>query len=148
MITDIIDKQLLLPNMAATTREELLKEFSLAISRRHPQLDAAIIESVFCERESLGSTAMGYGVALPHGRTPLLQQFVLSVGISTAPIDFGASDGIPCRIFFALLSPEGMAAQHLFLLSQIARRAKHPSFRSWLLMAKSPEQVYDTLISS
>ncbi len=103
--------------------------------------DSGALVGILLAREALGTTAVGDGVAVPHGKVPGLAAPALVVGRSPDGVDFEALDGEPCRIFFLILAPEGGAGVHLKLLSQIARRAKDPDFRAELLAAPDASRM-------
>jgi len=91
------------------------------------------------EREDCLSTGFGYGVAIPHGRTPTLSGLSLVAGRSGAPIDFGAVDGQPVRLFFLVAGPESAAADQVRALARIARLVRRDYLRERLLKAGSAE---------
>jgi PTS system nitrogen regulatory IIA component len=97
------------------------------------------------EREQLGSTGIGLGVAIPHCKLDGLKQGVVAVGMVPEGIDFGAVDGQPVRIFFLVISPSGAPAEHLQMLAAISRWVKTGSNASRLLALHDPAQVYDLL---
>ena len=94
------------------------------------------------EREKLGSTGIGDGIAIPHGKLKGLDRLVISFGRSRQGIDFDAIDGKPVHIFFLLMAPESSTGQHLKALAKISRMLKDPDFRSDLMAAKSAEEIY------
>ena len=91
------------------------------------------------EREDCQSTGFGHGVAIPHARTPTLSALTLVAGLTPQPIDFGALDGMPVRLFFLLAGPETMAASQVRALARIARLVRREYVRDRLLEAGTPE---------
>ena len=91
------------------------------------------------EREDCLSTGFGYGVAIPHGRTPTLGGLALVAGRAGAPIDFGAVDGLPVRLFFLVAGPESAAADQVRALARIARLVRKDYLRERLLKASTGE---------
>lgn len=147
-IAEYLAEEAVLPNLDARTGEEVLAELTAPLHPLHPELDGLDLVRILRERENLGSTAVGDGVAIPHGKVPDLSAPALAVGLSKEGIDFAAPDGKPCHIFFLILTPAADAAwQHLRLLAQIARRAKDPIFRSEVLLAKNRDQLRLALIA-
>lgn len=144
-LADILSQEAVLPDMEAQNREEALEELTRPLLALHPALAGFDIVHALCEREHMGSTAVGEGVAIPHGKVPGLQSLALAVGRSLAGIDFNAPDKKTCHLFFLILAPESGAGQHLKLLAQIARRARDPVFRSEALLAKNRAQLWRTL---
>jgi PTS system nitrogen regulatory IIA component len=144
-IAEILPRQAVLPDLRAANRDAVLAELLDPLQTLHPELRAFDLLDALCAREKLGSTAVGEGVAIPHGKVPGLGMVLLAVGRSRKGIDFAASDGEPCYLFFLILAPEYGAGQHLRLLAQIARRAKDPLFRSEMLLAETSEQLWQTI---
>ncbi|HEY7877825.1 MAG TPA: PTS sugar transporter subunit IIA [Gemmatimonadaceae bacterium] len=89
------------------------------------------------ERESVLSTGIGGGVAIPHGKTPHVDQLVLAAGVAPVPVDFDALDGKPVQLFFLLVGPESAAGAHVKALSRISRLLRRESFRASLVAAQS-----------
>lgn len=130
----------MLPFMRAADKQEAVAELAAPLAVRFG-LDSGVLVGILMAREALGTTAVGDGVAVPHGKVPGLAAPALAVGRSPDGVDFEAPDGEPCRIFFLILAPEGGAGVHLKLLSQIARRAKDPDFRAELLAAPDASRM-------
>jgi mannitol/fructose-specific phosphotransferase system IIA component (Ntr-type) len=92
------------------------------------------------ERESVLSTGIGDGVAIPHGRTPRLESLVLAAGVSEVPVEFGALDGRPVQLCFLLAGPESAAGAHVRTLGRISRLLNRPGLRDALRRARSPDE--------
>jgi len=105
-------------------------------------VDAQKLLDTLLEREKLGSTGIGEGVAIPHGKVPGLPGLIASFGRSVQGIDFRAIDGRPTHLFFALFAPENSAGAHLKALARISRIFKNPAFRESILRAPSAEEIY------
>lgn len=144
-LADILPQEAVLPELESQNREAVLWELARPLLALYPELVGSDIVKALCERENMGSTAVGEGVAIPHGKVPGLRHLALAVGRSRAGIDFNAPDNELCHIFYLILSPEAGAGHHLRLLAQIARRAKDPVFRSEVLLAESRTQLWQTL---
>lgn len=110
--------------------------------------DYADVLAAVEDREAVLSTGIGYGVALPHGRTPSVPDLALVCGRSERPIAFEAIDGEPVRLFFLLVSPERCAGQHVKALSRIARLVRRESLRGQLLAARSAAAFYQALVDA
>ncbi len=94
------------------------------------------------DREKLGSTGIGEGVAIPHGKVPGLPGLMASFGRAPEGVDFRAIDGKPTYLFFALFAPENSAGAHLKALARISRIFKNPSFRDAILRAGTGPEIY------
>ena len=102
-------------------------------------------------REQLGSTGIGHGVAIPHGRMPDLAAPMLALARHAEGIDFEAIDGNPVHIVLLLLVPDADDRQHLELLAQLARNLQQDGFRRQIMEAASPEMIvslFDETITS
>jgi len=108
----------------------------------HQKLDSEATLNVLFEREKLGSTGIGEGIAIPHGKITGLDQLILSFGRSAVGIDFDAMDGKPVHLFFLLIAPENSAGQHLKTLAKISKMLKDSVFRTKLMAAKSKDELY------
>ncbi|HXF95379.1 MAG TPA: PTS sugar transporter subunit IIA [Gemmatimonadales bacterium] len=97
------------------------------------------------ERERQFPTGIGYGVAVPHGKTPALANLGVVAGTSPAPVPYESIDGEPVRLFFLLAGPESLAGQHVKVLSRISRLVRREPVRQRLLEARTPEEFYRTL---
>ena len=147
IITEYLKKEAVLPHLQAITRKDVMAEMVLPLIHLQPILANYDVVSALCEREGLGTTAVGEGVAIPHCKVPVASNLTLAVGKSTVGVDFDAPDKELCHIFFLILAPENMAGQHLRLLAHIARRVKDSVFRSEILLSQSREQMWQTVIA-
>jgi mannitol/fructose-specific phosphotransferase system IIA component (Ntr-type) len=97
------------------------------------------------ERERQFPTGIGYGVAVPHGKTPALPNLIAVAGTSLAPVPYETVDGEPVRLFFLLAGPESQAGAHVKALSRISRLVRREPIRARLLGAQTPEEFYRVL---
>jgi len=100
---------------------------------------------VLMERERLGSTGIGDGIGIPHGKLKNLNQLVLGFGLSRRGANFESMDNRPTHIFFLLLTPENSAGLHLKLLARLSRLLKNEDFKSQLMQATRPEEIIDII---
>jgi len=144
-IAEFLSPQSVTSELTARTKADALMELSSALVRAHPELRADRLVEVLLEREKLGSTGIGDGVAIPHGKLNGLPHLLASFGVSKAGIDFDAIDGKPSHLFFTLVAPENSAGIHLKALARISRLFKSPPFRDAILQAGSAQQMYDLI---
>lgn len=129
----------------ANSKKRLLEKLSLLLENDAPEVDNhAAFQSLF-ERERLGSTGVGNGVALPHGRVKGLREAVGAIGILKKAIDYDAVDNQPVKLVFALLVPEEATEEHLQLLAQLAKLFSDKKNRDHLLNANNRDDVYNFL---
>ncbi len=97
------------------------------------------------ERERQFPTGIGYGVAVPHGKTPVLSGLGIVAGTAVEPVPYETIDGQPVRLFFLLAGPESLAGMHVKALSRISRLVRREGVRARLLEARTPQEFYRTL---
>jgi nitrogen PTS system EIIA component len=141
-ITDMFRKQYIIEDLKAKSKRAVLAELSEIFTRDHSGIQSEAMVDVLLDREKLGSTGIGDGIAIPHGKLKGLDSLVISFGRSREGIDFDAIDGKPVHIFFLLMAPESSTGQHLKALAKISRMLKDQEFRSDLLSARSAEEIY------
>ena len=144
-ILDILDKECIIPELRSRTKEEVLEELTGALLSCKTNLDKEALVEVLLERERLGSTGIGDGIAIPHGKVQDLDELVLSFGRSTEGIEFDSMDGRPTHLFFLLIAPENSAGIHLRALAKISRLLKSGQFRQRLLEAETSEALFQVI---
>jgi PTS system nitrogen regulatory IIA component len=141
-IAEFLREDLILPELRSTDKVGVLREMCEALARAYPQLSAARLTETLLEREKLGSTGVGEGVAIPHGKLAGLPGLLAAFGRSRQGIDFAAIDQKPTYLFFVLFAPENSAGVHLKALARISRLFKSPQFRSSILEARDAAQIH------
>jgi len=141
-IVDILPEALVVPSLQGRTKDEVLHELAVALAAAHPGVDAARLVDVLRERERLGSTAIGDGIAIPHGKWAGLQSVVAVFGRHPEGVDFDSLDGRPTHLFFLLVAPEDSVGQHLKALARVSRLLKDAAFRQALVSTAEPQQLY------
>jgi nitrogen PTS system EIIA component len=145
-ISEFLSPQAVIADMQARTKSDVLRELSAALVRAHPQLQEERLVEVLREREKLGSTGIGEGVAIPHGKLPGMTQLLATFGVSREGLDFEAIDGKPTHLFFALVAPENSAGVHLKALARISRLFKNPRFRAAILEAPTAADIHALIV--
>jgi len=137
-LSSFISPDSVIPSLKAKTKKQLLQELSVRASRLTGVPEREIFD-VLLQRERLGSTGLGQGIAIPHGKLAGLKRIVGIFARLAEPIDFDAVDGDKVDIVFLLLAPEGAGADHLKALARISRLLKDERFRGRLLSAEDAE---------
>jgi len=119
-ITDLVAPEAILPALKVNNKKQALQELAARAAELTGQNERSIFE-VLLQREKLGTTAVGYGVAIPHGKLPKLEKIFGLFARLDRPIDFEAMDGQPVDLVFLLLAPEGAGADHLKALARVSR---------------------------
>jgi PTS system nitrogen regulatory IIA component len=144
-IEDILTEELVLADLGARSKPDVLVELADAVAKRHPELDKIRLVGALEDRERLNSTALGDGVAIPHGKLPLLKRVFAAFGRSRAGVDFQSLDGKPTHLFFLLVAPDDSAGAHLKALARISRLLKDAAFRTRLLEAPDAHALWTTI---
>lgn len=144
-ITDLLNPAAIVGDIKATEKNGVLAELTDAIVKATGNLDRNEIIKVLQERELLGSTGIGEGVAIPHGKLKNIDQLLLSFGRSRKGIDFDSMDGKPAHLFFLLVAPEESVGVHLKTLARISKLLKNPAVRRRLLEVSGDESLYQII---
>ena len=144
-MSDFLDPRAVVSDLKAANKKEVLEELCTALVSLHPTLDRDRMVGILLDRERLGSTGVGEGVAIPHGKMGDLEGLIACFGRSTRGVAFDAVDDQPVSLFFLLFAPENSAGVHLKALAKISRLLERPSVREELLQAGSKEDVYAIL---
>jgi nitrogen PTS system EIIA component len=141
-IVDLIRRDMVVPALQATDKRGILEELAGYMAGHHPRIERATLSRVLIEREQLASTAIGEGVAIPHGKLGSVGEIVACLGRAPAGVEFDSMDGQPTFLFFVLVAPESSTGAHLKALARISRVFKDPEFRRRLLAAPDAESMY------
>ena len=141
-ITDILTEDMVVPAVRGRTKGDIINELAGVVVAGHPEIDRARLVQALEDRERLNSTALGEGVAIPHGKLPGLRRVVAAFGRSPAGVDFQSLDGKPTHLFFLLVAPEDSAGAHLKALARISRLLKDDAFRRRLIEASTANELY------
>jgi PTS system nitrogen regulatory IIA component len=143
-ILDVLSLEAISVDLKAKDKRGVLNELVAPV----PKLTGVTHEDlvkVLMERERLGSTGIGGGIGIPHGKLKKLSALFMGFGLSRRGVSFESMDGRPTHIFFLLLTPENAAGLHLKMLARISRLLKNEEFKSQLMQANSPEDVIDVI---
>lgn len=142
--SDLLSPEAVLPSLRAHNKKQLLHDLA-ARAGQLTGLPAARIFEILIERERLGSTGMGQGIAIPHGRVPGLSKLAGAFARLEAPVAYGATDDQPVDLVFLLLSPEHAGADHLKALARISRLLRNHSVCEKLRATPEAEALYALL---
>jgi PTS system nitrogen regulatory IIA component len=131
----------LLQDITATDKLGVLREFADELRSKGKVHDAEELVRILVEREALGSTGIGDGVAIPHGKLPFLSDMIVAFGRSRSGVDFESLDNKPAHLFFLLVTPVDKPGDHLKTLARISRILKNPSLRESLKCAQRREDL-------
>jgi len=140
-ILDNLKPQAIVPELKATDKNGVLNELSAVLAEVSGASQEEMVR-VLLDRERLGSTGIGGGVAIPHGKLQSLDSLLLAFGRSREGVDFEAMDGKPTHLFFLLLAPEDSTGGHLKMLARISRLLKDSVFRESLMNAGNGNDLY------
>jgi PTS system nitrogen regulatory IIA component len=139
-ICDVLDKRSILPDLKSRNKKGILEELVVPVAEI-AGVSQKDLTKVLMERERLGSTGIGGGIGIPHGKMKNLESLVLGFGLSRKGVDFESLDGQPTHIFFLLITPENNTGLHLKLLARISRILKNDPFKNRLLGAADGDEI-------
>ena len=140
-ISGLLKKEFVLEHLKAKSKQEALAELAGVFEKGEIKCDSGAMLRVLMEREKLGSTGIGDGIAIPHGKLAGLDEIMVAFGRSREGIAFEALDGKPVHLFFLLMAPQNSAGRHLKVLAKISRMLKDGGFRKKLLEAKMHDDL-------
>ena len=147
-ILDFLRSDCIIGSMQASSKDEALSELLAPILAANPHLDKKQILQTILDREKLGSTGLGDGVAIPHGKFEGLDRLAASFGRSQKGIDFSSMDNKPAYLFFMLIAPKDCAGDHLKALARISRIFKDPLLTNNLRQAEDSNEIFRLLEES
>jgi nitrogen PTS system EIIA component len=143
-LADLVAQNAVVPALKVNNKKQAIQELAARAAQLTGTSERVILE-ILQQREKLGSTAVGNGVAIPHGKLPQLGQLFGMFARLARPIDFEALDGQPVDLVFLLLAPEGAGADHLKALARIARLLRDPEVARKLRESDSADALYTVL---
>jgi nitrogen PTS system EIIA component len=144
-VVDFLQPECVVASLEATTKPAVLAELSQRLARTAPGVDAEVLRHVLEERELLASTAIGDGIAIPHGKLDSVGHLVGVLGRAVKGIEFDSIDGKPTHLVFMLVAPASSTGVHLKALARLSRLFRDPDFRQRLLAAPSGEAMYQVI---
>jgi len=143
-IIDVLPKEAILADLKAVDKKGVLEELAIPVANISGVNHEDLVK-VLMERERLGSTGIGEGIGIPHGKVKDLDSLILGFGLSRKGVDFDSMDGLPAHIFFLLITPENSTGLHLKLLARISRILKNDPFKEKLLHANSRDEIHSII---
>jgi PTS system nitrogen regulatory IIA component len=146
-LTDLVASNAILPALKANNKKKVVQELAARAAALTGQSERTILE-ILLQREKLGSTAVGNGVAIPHGKLAKLARLFGLFARLERPVNFEALDGQPVDLVFLLLAPESAGADHLKALARVARLLRDPEIARKLRESRDAEALYAVLAMS
>jgi len=144
-LTDVLGEDQIIADLQGRGKRAVMEELCQLLVNKNPRLETKRLMEVLVEREKLGSTGIGDGIAIPHGKLPEVDNLLLSFGRSLAGVDFDSLDGKPAHLFFLVVAPENSAGVHLKALARISRLLKSHAVRRELMEAKDEAGVFGVI---
>jgi nitrogen PTS system EIIA component len=145
-LSDLISTDTVIPSLTSQDKVSVLAELVEPLCRQNKDLDPDRLVRILIEREKLGSTGIGDGIAIPHGKVDQTESLLVSFGRSVQGIDFDSMDGKPAHLFFLLLAPETSAGSHLTALAKLSRLLKNSSVREKLMEAEDSDTIHQLIM--
>jgi len=143
-LTDLVAPSAIIPALKISSKKQAIQELATRAAELTGQNEKAILE-ILLQREKLGSTAVGNGVAIPHGKLPKLTRLFGLFARLNKPIDFEALDNQPVDLIFLLLAPESAGADHLKALARVARQLRDPEIARRMRESNDADALYAVL---
>ena len=143
-LNDIVAMNAVIPALKVNSKKQALQEIAARAAELSGLPERTVFETLL-QREKLGSTGIGHGIAIPHGKLPKLERLFGLFARLDRPIDFESLDGQPVDLVFLLLAPEGAGADHLKALARVARLLRDPDTASKLRDSRDADAIYAVL---
>ncbi|MFK5954655.1 MAG: PTS sugar transporter subunit IIA [Desulfobacterium sp.] len=143
-ISEILHRSAIIADLKSNDKKGVLEELAAAVSGM-TETDSQHILKVLLEREQLGSTGIGGGIGIPHGKLNAINSIVVGFGLSRGGVDFDSLDNKPVHIFFLLITPENSTGSHLKVLAQISRLLKQNDFKDRLMKAENVDDIVQVI---
>ena len=143
-ILDVLQQDAIVSDLKSQDKKGVLEELVEPVARIAGVKPDDLVR-VLLERERLGSTGIGGGIGIPHGKLKDLDTLVLGFGLSRRGVDFESMDGNPTHIFFLLVTPENSTGLHLKVLARISKLLKHEPFKDRLMTAKDTQEIISVI---
>lgn len=143
-ILDVLKKESIISNLKSRDKKGILEELVAPIALI-TEINHKDLVRVLMDREKLGSTGIGGGIGIPHGKLKQLETLALGFGLSRKGVDFESMDNLPTHIFFLLVTPENSTGLHLKMLARISKILKHDNFKEKLLNAANGDEIFSII---
>jgi len=143
-ILDVLQKESIISDLKSQDKKGILEELVAPIARITGVNHKDLVR-VLMDREQLGSTGIGGGIGIPHGKLKQLESLALGFGLSRKGVDFESMDNQPTHIFFLLVTPENSTGLHLKMLARVSRILKHDQFKAKLLSAANTDEIFSII---
>ena len=144
-LIDILTQDCIVPDLKGRVKREVLEEMAAEVTFKFAGLNKERLLEVILERERLGSTGIGYGVAIPHARLKGLNSVIILFGRSLSGVEFQALDERPAHLFFLIVAPEDSTTAHIKILARISRLLQDAVLRNRLMVASTQEEIYSII---
>jgi PTS system nitrogen regulatory IIA component len=144
-VVDFLRSDCVLPSLRGRNKNDVLNELATHLASIRPGIDAQVLGRALAERELLASTAIGDGIAIPHGRLESVDNLIGVLGRSVEGLDFESIDGKPTHLIFMLVAPSAATGTHLKALARLSRLFRDGLFRKHLLDAPDSVAMFQTI---
>lgn len=141
-ISDILLKDNIIAELVSSEKREVLETMADSLAGSVGGINKESLLEVLLEREKLGSTGIGFGVAIPHGKLPNIDSIAVAFARSRKGVGFESADNLPVHLFFLIVAPESSTVMHLKVLAAISKLLKDAAFRGRLIDAKDADDIY------
>ena len=144
-LSEILPREAIIPSLGSRDKKGVLEELARAVAPM-AKADSDEVVRVLLEREQLGSTGIGGGIGIPHGKLATIDSIVVGFGLSRKGVEFDSLDNKPVHIFFLLITPENSTGSHLRVLAQISKLLRKNQFKESLLRTESVDEIQKIIL--
>ncbi|MFH1759714.1 MAG: PTS sugar transporter subunit IIA [bacterium] len=145
-ITDILDKQCIKTFLVSGSKIDIINELVNIACTKYPELNEKHIVKAVLDRENIGSTGIGGGIAIPHALTESCNKLIAVFGLSKDSVPFDSLDARPVKLFFLVLCPKDQRTLQIRFLARISRILNDPKLKKALLNCQTPQEVFDIFV--
>ncbi|MBI5235808.1 MAG: PTS sugar transporter subunit IIA [Deltaproteobacteria bacterium] len=148
VLSDVLTEDNIIIDLKAREKAGILDEMARGVASKVFGLDKGRLLQAVLDREKLGTTGIGHGVAIPHGKIKGLAEIKVFFGRSLSGVDFNSIDGAPVHLFFMIIAPQSAAVTHLKILAGISQMLKNQECRTRLMRAENPSDVFRIIVEA
>ena len=145
ILTDILHPQCIQVPLVCKDKQDAIIQLIDTLAQIHHLTDAQQLKDAVLERENTRTTGMGFGIAIPHGKTSSCNKLIMAIGVPSEPLDFNSVDGKPVNLILLLISPANQTKKHIQALGAVSRMLVIEKIREAFFAAQTPKNVYDLL---
>ena len=146
LLTDILHPDCIAVPLTCADKQDAIFQLIDVLAAKHGLTDAQQLKDAVWERETTRTTGMGFGIAIPHGKTSSCDKLIMGIGIPAEPLEFNSVDGKPVGLILLLISPADQTREHIQVLAAVSRMLVIEDTREAFFKSKTPQEAYELLL--